>query len=235
MAIILEFIPNGSLDKWLYSDRQHLSLVQRIDIVTDIAMALEYLHHDYTVPIVHCDLKPSNVLLDEDLVAHVADFGISKVFTQDETLVQTKTLGTIGYLAPEYGQDGHVSTSSDVYSFGILLLETFTRKKPTDDMFSGDLTLQKWVSCSLPDALMEVLDADLFVDELGWTRDCSSSSSSGSIQIRIEQLLASIIHVALLCLKESPEDRINTRNVVIQLKKIKAEFSKLSYKSKKLG
>lgn len=100
MAIILEFIPNGSLDKWLYSDRQYLSIVQRIDIVSDIAMALEYLHHDYTVPIVHCDLKPSNVLLDEDLVAHIADFGIAKVFAQDETLVQTKTLGTIGYLAP---------------------------------------------------------------------------------------------------------------------------------------
>lgn len=99
-AMILQLMPNGSLDKWLHSESKSLGLAERIDILIDIAMAMEYLHHGYTVPIVHCDLKPSNVLLEEDLTAHVADFGIAKILARDEELIRTKTLGTTGYIAP---------------------------------------------------------------------------------------------------------------------------------------
>ncbi|RVW21951.1 putative LRR receptor-like serine/threonine-protein kinase [Vitis vinifera] len=144
-ALVLEYMPNGSLEKWLYSHNYFLDLIQRLNIMIDVASALEYLHHDCSSLVVHCDLKPSNVLLDDDMVAHVADFGIAKLLTKTESMQQTKTLGTIGYMAPEHGSDGIVSTKSDVYSYGILLMEVFARKKPMDEMFTGDLTLKTWV------------------------------------------------------------------------------------------
>ncbi|KAL2525226.1 putative LRR receptor-like serine/threonine-protein kinase [Abeliophyllum distichum] len=78
-ALVLEYMPNGNLNKWLSSSNCFLNIVQRLEIMIDVASALEYLHHGYPSPIVHCDLKPSNILLDEDIVAHVADFGIAKL------------------------------------------------------------------------------------------------------------------------------------------------------------
>ncbi|CBI29526.3 unnamed protein product, partial [Vitis vinifera] len=147
-ALVLEYMPNGSLEKWLYSHNYFLDLIQRLNIMIDVASALEYLHHDCSSLVVHCDLKPNNVLLDDDMVAHVADFGITKLLTKTESMQQTKTLGTIGYMAPaEHGSDGIVSTKSDVYSYGILLMEVFSRKKPMDEMFTGGLTLKTWVDC----------------------------------------------------------------------------------------
>ena len=99
-ALVLEFMPNGSLERWLYSHNYCLDLIQRLNITIDVASALEYLHHDYSNPVVHCDLKPNNVLLDEDRVAHVGDFGIAKLLPGSESRQQTKTLCTIGYMAP---------------------------------------------------------------------------------------------------------------------------------------
>ncbi|KAK6131115.1 hypothetical protein DH2020_035144 [Rehmannia glutinosa] len=111
-ALVLEYMPNGSLEKWLYSHNCFLDLLQRLNIAIDVASALEYLHLGLTSPIVHCDLKPSNILLDEDMTAHVGDFGIAKFFGQGELMTQTRTLATIGYMAPEYGAQGIVSTSA---------------------------------------------------------------------------------------------------------------------------
>ncbi|KAL0323379.1 UNVERIFIED_CONTAM: putative LRR receptor-like serine/threonine-protein kinase [Sesamum angustifolium] len=107
-ALVLEYMPNGSLEKWLYSHNCFLDLVQRLNIAIDVASALEYLHLGYTFPIVHCDLKPSNVLLDKDMTAHVGDFGIAKIFSEGE-------YGTLQQwiLAPELDLTG-VATSGDV-------------------------------------------------------------------------------------------------------------------------
>ncbi|KAL2481964.1 putative LRR receptor-like serine/threonine-protein kinase [Abeliophyllum distichum] len=82
-ALVLEYMPNGNLNTWLSSSNYFLNIVQRLEIMIDVASALEYLHRGYTSPIVHCDLKPSNILLDENMVAYVADFGIAKLFSED--------------------------------------------------------------------------------------------------------------------------------------------------------
>jgi LRR receptor-like serine/threonine-protein kinase FLS2 len=99
-AFVLEYMPNGNLEKWLYSQERCLSFLQRLNIMIDVVSALEYLHHGYSTPIVHCDLKPNNILLDEDMVAHVADFGIAKLLGDEDSMMQTMTLATIGYMAP---------------------------------------------------------------------------------------------------------------------------------------
>lgn len=97
-VLVLEYI-NGSLDTWLYSHNNFLDLNQRLKVMIDVASAMEYLHEGHSFVVVHCDLKPSNILLDGDMVARVSDFGISKLMTVDKLITQTKTLGMIGYMA----------------------------------------------------------------------------------------------------------------------------------------
>ncbi|KAL0455668.1 UNVERIFIED_CONTAM: Receptor kinase-like protein Xa21 [Sesamum latifolium] len=99
-ALVIKYMPNGNLDKWLHSSTCFINFEQRLGTMIDVASAIEYLHHGYSSPIVHCDLKPSNVLLDEDMVAHVGDFGIAKLLIEDQLIAQTKNLDTIGYAAP---------------------------------------------------------------------------------------------------------------------------------------
>ncbi|XP_062165822.1 receptor kinase-like protein Xa21 [Alnus glutinosa] len=99
-ALILQYMSNGCLKRWLYSYNYCLNLLQRVNIMIDVASALDYLHHDQLEPVLHCDLKPSNILLDEDMVAHVGDFGIAKILVKNKDATQTKTLGTLGYIAP---------------------------------------------------------------------------------------------------------------------------------------
>ncbi|XP_040369810.1 probable LRR receptor-like serine/threonine-protein kinase At3g47570 isoform X1 [Rosa chinensis] len=214
-GLVLNYMPNGSLEKWLYSQNSSLDLVQRLDIMIDVTSALEYLHHDYEVPIVHCDLKPSNILLDDDMVAHVADFGIAKLLGGGDSMTQTMTLATIGYIAPEYGMEGIVTRRGDVYSFGIVVMETFTRRKPTDEIFIGEMRLSQWVANHLvANAIVDVVDATL----LGTEEDHEFVSK--------RECLSSIMRLAVACSAESPEERINMQEAVAMLKTIKIKFSK---------
>ena len=100
-ALVLEFMPNGSLEKWLYSHNYFLDIQERLNVMIDVGSALEYLHHGYSPSVVHCDLKPSNILLDKNMVAHVSDFGISKLLGDGENFeTRTMTMATVGYMAP---------------------------------------------------------------------------------------------------------------------------------------
>ncbi|CDP11283.1 unnamed protein product [Coffea canephora] len=155
-ALVLEFMPNGSLEKWLYSHNYFPDLMQRLDILIDVACALQYLHCEYATPVIHCDLKPSNVLLDQDMVAHLSDFGLTKLLGEENSITYTETLATLGYLAPEYGLEGLVSTKCDTYSFGMMMMEVFTRTKPNSEMFGENLSLKSWVIDSLPDGLADL-------------------------------------------------------------------------------
>ncbi|GFP81317.1 probable LRR receptor-like serine/threonine-protein kinase at3g47570 [Phtheirospermum japonicum] len=206
-ALIFGYMQHGSLEKWLYSENSCLDMIRRLQIAIDVALALEYLHHGHTFPVVHCDIKPSNVLFDEDMVAHLADFGISKLFDDGETMVQTKTLPTI-----EYGSEGKVSTNGDVYSYGILLLEIFTRKKPTDDMFSEEMSLKEWVHKALQEnAITEVVAPDLLARE------------EQHFSEKLEECVSSIFSLAMRCLAVSPDERINMIEIVATLHRTKAK------------
>ncbi|CAA0809818.1 Probable LRR receptor-like serine/threonine-protein kinase [Striga hermonthica] len=210
-ALILGFMPNGSLEKWLHLENCALDLISRLQIAIDVALALEYLHHGHTFPVVHCDIKPSNVLLDEDMVAHLSDFGIAKLFDDGENIVLTKTLGTIGYAAPEYGSEGRVSTKADVYSYGILLLEMFTSKKPSDDIFNEEMSLKEWVL----QALRENAAAKIMGPNLLTSEDQHFQAN--------EECVSSIFGLAMRCLAVMPEERINMMETTATLQRIKAK------------
>nr|GEV21237.1 leucine-rich repeat protein [Tanacetum cinerariifolium] len=161
-AIVYEFMPNGSVHDWLHSisaNTSKLNLLQRIHILRDVATALDYLHIRCQTMIVHGDLKPSNILLDDDMVAHVGDFGLARLLGTDlNQNSSTGVKGTIGYAPPEYGIGSEMTSSGDVYSFGILLLEAMTGKKPTDNMFKEGLSLHKFAYVALPDHVFDVID-----------------------------------------------------------------------------
>ncbi|PHU16746.1 hypothetical protein BC332_12441 [Capsicum chinense] len=207
-AFVLQYMSNGSLENWLYREDCHLNLLQRITIILDAAMAIEYLHHGNETSIVHCDLKPSNVLLDEDMVAHVGDFGISKILAVSKSIAHTETLGTLGYIAPE----GILSTSGDVYSYGIMLMEVLTKRLPTDEeIFNENLDLRKWITQSFSGTMLEVVDANLFPEE-------------EQITSKSEICIASMVELALDCTMEIPESRITMKDLVKRLNKIKNTF-----------
>ncbi|XP_027152028.1 probable LRR receptor-like serine/threonine-protein kinase At3g47570 [Coffea eugenioides] len=212
-ALVLEYMPNGSLEKWLHVNHHVLSIKQRLGIMIDVASGLEYLHYGYSMPIVHCDLKPSNILLDEDIVGHICDFGIAKLLGDGEYVIQTKTLATFGYIAPEYGLEGLISTRSDVYSFGIILMETFTKRKPKDEMFTEELNLRRWIQKCSPDSVIQVIDADLL------------HPKDKTVQRKIE-CVSSILQLSLSCTTDAPEERINMKEVLGALQKIKLQFIK---------
>nr|XP_027088113.1 receptor kinase-like protein Xa21 [Coffea arabica] len=145
------------------------------------------------------------------MVAHVSDFGLSKLLSQEDSNLHTKTLATLGYIAPEYGAGGLVSTRSDVYSFGIVLIETFSRMKPSDQIFVGDLSLKSWIEDSLHTRTTQTIDANLLSPE-----DEYLSEKLGSIYLTLE--------LALSCCNERPRDRTSMNHVVVSLEKIKHQL-----------
>ncbi|XP_058219487.1 probable LRR receptor-like serine/threonine-protein kinase At3g47570 isoform X2 [Rhododendron vialii] len=237
-ALVYEFMVNGSLEEWLHPNEkeddahnksQSLNLLQRLNIAFDVASALFYLHHHCLEPIVHCDLKPSNVLLDDDMVGHVGDFGLAR-FLVDRTRIssanQSSSIGlrgSSGYAAPEYGMGNQVSTTGDMYSFGILLLEMVTGKRPTDTMFTGSLTLHNFVEMAMAEQVANIVDPTLFQQVVMGEASSSNSSQNQSPASfhEVQECLTSILKVGIACSKELPRDRPDIKETVTQLHVIK--------------
>uniref|UniRef100_A0A0D3GI51 Receptor kinase-like protein Xa21 n=1 Tax=Oryza barthii TaxID=65489 RepID=A0A0D3GI51_9ORYZ len=231
-ALIFEYLPNGSLDKWLHthideqSDQSVLNIYQKLSIATDVGSAVEYLHDYKPVPIVHCDLKPSNILLDSDMMAHVGDFGLARFTNQgDNNASQVSSSwaafrGTIGYAAPEYGIGNEVTTSGDVYSYGIILLEMFTGRRPTEQNFEENADLHRFVEEALPDSVEDVVDQNLILPREDTEMDHNTLLNKEAALACI----TSILRVGILCSKQLPTERVQIRDAVRELHKIKEKF-----------
>ncbi|KAJ3703787.1 hypothetical protein LUZ61_007492 [Rhynchospora tenuis] len=222
-ALVFEFMPNGSLAEWLHpnentyidSTTRSLSLVQRLSIGVDVATALDYLHYNGPTPMVHCDLKPSNVLLDDDMTAHVGDFGLARFLAPPDTLPSPSLTttggikGSIGYIPPEYGMGGQPSVEGDVYSYGILLLEMFTGVSPTDERLRDGVSLHKHVEMAFPEQVMDIIDSKLFL-----AADVEANKYASE---NVFDCLVSVIQCGLWCSQKSPKERISIKDVVKQL------------------
>ncbi|KAK2641342.1 hypothetical protein Ddye_023105 [Dipteronia dyeriana] len=236
-ALVYEYMQNGSLENWLHQGKDQvnvssLSLIQRLNAAIDVASAIEYLHHDCQPPIVHGDLKPSNVLLDHDMVTHVSDFGLAKFLLDNTPSTESRTQsssigikGTVGYVAPEYGMGSQLSMQGDMYSFGIFLLEMFTGKRPTDGMFHNEITLHDFTKMSLPDSVMEIAEPSLLLEV---TADNNGVENfvrlHGEGRVRIEECLVGVLRIGVLCSMESPADRMEMTDVVAKLCAIRENF-----------
>ncbi|KAL4576231.1 hypothetical protein LXL04_012322 [Taraxacum kok-saghyz] len=220
-ALVYEFMSNGTLHDWLHSDAttSKLDLLQRINILIDVASALDYLHNHCLPTIVHCDLKPSNILLDDDMVAHVGDFGLARFLGANSNQNNTSGIrGTVGYAPPEYGVGSEMTSNGDVYSFGILLLELMTGKRPTDNIFHESLNLHKFAYMALSDHVTDVIDVDLlsFLQE-----DVIATRRNLTNARKIEECLASTVKIGVSCSLDSPPQRMSIENVVRELEHVR--------------
>jgi len=231
-ALVYEFMANGNLDKWLHPKgdgkaQKPLSLTQRLSIAVNIADALDYLHYDCGRTTIHCDLKPSNILLDDDMNALLGDFGIAS-FYQDSLsgpagLISSSVgvKGTIGYIAPEYAGGGrHASPSDDVYGFGIILLEMMTGRRPTDPTFKDGVSIVNFVDASFPHEIFHVIDAHL-------TEECKNfaEAKTTASESPVHQCLVSVLKVALSCTKPIPGERTNMKEIASRMHVIQTSYT----------
>ncbi|GLT39822.1 hypothetical protein SLA2020_139910 [Shorea laevis] len=206
--LLYEYMPNGNLDDLLHGKNKGENLaadwVTRYKIALGVAQGICYLHHDCDPVIVHRDLKPSNILLDGQMEARVADFGVAKLIQSDESM--SVIAGSYGYIAPEYAYTLQVDEKSDIYSYGVVLMEIISGKRSVDSEFGDGNSIVDWVRSKIKrkDGIIEVLDKN-------------AGASCASVREEMMQML----RIALLCTSRNPAERPSMRDVVLMLQEAK--------------
>ncbi|XP_054817128.1 uncharacterized protein LOC129316778 [Prosopis cineraria] len=201
--LVYEYMSNRSLDSFIFDEieRKRLNWFERFNIILGIGRGLIYLHQDSRLKIIHRDLKASNILLDDKLIPKISDFGLAKTFGEEQTEGNTnKIVGTYGYMAPEYAADGLYSVKSDVFSYGILVLEIICGKKNRGFYLEDskhNLIGYAWILWT-EGRVLELIDQNT-------EETCNVSSILRSI------------HVSLLCVQQRPEDRPTIASAVLML------------------
>ncbi|XP_028787085.1 LEAF RUST 10 DISEASE-RESISTANCE LOCUS RECEPTOR-LIKE PROTEIN KINASE-like 2.5 [Neltuma alba] len=202
-ALVYEFMPNGSLDKYIFSKEEGISLtLQKLhEISLGIAHGIAYLHHGCDVQILHFDIKPHNILLDDDFNPKISDFGLARLYSSDDSVATlTAARGTIGYMAPElfYKNIGRVSYKSDIYSFGMLLMEMASQRRNLNPHveYSSQLYFPLWIY----DQFDEEKDIEM--------KDLTEEEKN---------LAKKMFIVALWCIQLNPTDRPSMNKVIKML------------------
>ncbi|XP_042475544.1 rust resistance kinase Lr10-like [Macadamia integrifolia] len=205
-ALVYDFMPNGSLDKYIFNQEQRgnissSSWEKMYKIALGVAHGIEYLHRGCDMQILHFDIKPHNVLLDEDFTPKISDFGLAKLYpTNDNTVPLTAARGTIGYIAPEmfYKSMGGVSYKADVYSFGMLLMEMAGRRKNVNPF--ANTSSQTYFPSWIYDKLNQGEDMEM--------EDASEDD---------KKIARKMIIIALYCIQMKPADRPSMSKVIEML------------------
>ncbi|XP_015931307.1 probable LRR receptor-like serine/threonine-protein kinase At3g47570 [Arachis duranensis] len=235
-AIVFDFMSNGSLETLLHNNEEkesknlNLNFEQRVNIALDVAFALDYLHNDSEEAIVHCDVKPSNVLLDDDMVAHLGDFGLARLLhghggidcSSGDHVSSSAIKGTIGYLPPEYGAGGSVSAEGDMYSYGILLLEMITGKKPTDSIFGEGLSLHLFCNMAILEGISEIVDSRLLIPIT--EQEGRRVTRQQNMEDTIRECLVSFTRIGIACSEKVPSQRMGIKDVIMELHAIKQKL-----------
>ncbi|VFQ76266.1 unnamed protein product [Cuscuta campestris] len=195
--LIYDFLPGGSLDEVLHDRSEQLDWDTRVTIIMGAAKGLAYLHHDCSPRIIHRDIKSSNILLDGNFEARVSDFGLAKLLEDEESHITTIVAGTFGYLAPEYMQSGRATEKTDVYSFGVLVLEILSGKRPTDASFiEKGLNIVGWLNfLATENRQQEIADPN-----------CDRAQAESSFD--------ALLSIAIQCVSSNPEDRPTMHRVL---------------------
>uniref|UniRef100_A0A803KWP6 Uncharacterized protein n=1 Tax=Chenopodium quinoa TaxID=63459 RepID=A0A803KWP6_CHEQI len=201
--LVYEYVSNGTLFEHIHKNKgvtSWLTWANCIKLAAEAADALSYLHSAASIPIIHRDVKSSNILLDESYTAKISDFGASKLIPIDQTQVTTLVQGTLGYLDPEYFQTSQLTEKSDVYSFGVLLVELLTREKPLSlERKLEDRNLAIYYILSFKEGrLMEIVDPQL-------VREAN------------EEQLVTMANLAMKCLYVVGDDRPTMKEVALEL------------------
>nr|GLL42767.1 LRR receptor-like serine/threonine-protein kinase RCH1 [Ipomoea trifida] len=204
--LMYDYMPNGSLGSLLHEKSGGcLEWELRYKIVLGSAQGLAYLHHDCTPPIVHRDIKANNILVGLDFEPYIADFGLAKLVSDGDFARSSSTVaGSYGYIAPEYGYMMKITEKSDVYSYGVVVLEVLTGKQPIDPTIPDGAHIVDWVRQKRGG--VEVLDGSL----------------RARPESEIEEMMQTL-GVAVLCVNPSPDDRPTMKDVAAMLKEIRQE------------